>query len=97
MVTAGANEVQSYSKTDSFSVAVTKVPVLDTTAAGDAFVGTWLYQIAQQLELGESLTELVAQPELQWQMINKAIRAGSLTCQQYGAFSSLPDSSLVFD
>ncbi|OGO75787.1 MAG: sugar kinase [Chromatiales bacterium RIFOXYA1_FULL_46_5] len=97
VVTAGANEVQSYSKTDSFSVAVTKVPVLDTTAAGDAFVGTWLYQIAQQLELGESLTELVAQPELQWQMINKAIRAGSLTCQQYGAFSSLPDSSLVFD
>lgn len=90
VVTAGADEVQSYSTIDSFSVAVSSVPVLDTTAAGDAFVGAWLYQIALQLEQGLNFAELVQQKELKQQMIKKAIKAGSLTCQKYGAFAALP-------
>lgn len=90
VVTAGADHVNSYSKTDSFSIAVTAVPVLDTTAAGDAFVGAWLFQVAQQLEQGRQFSELLVNTELQQQIITKAIRAGSLTCQKYGAFAALP-------
>jgi fructokinase len=93
VVTAGAEQVQSYSKTDSFSVAVTAVPVLDTTAAGDAFVGAWLFQAAQLLDSGCSVTDLLMQKELQQQVIRKAIKAGSLTCQKFGAFAALPVAS----
>jgi len=90
VVTASADEVQSYSKTDSFTVPVTAVPVLDTTAAGDAFVGAWLHQVALQLTQGGQLADLLTQKELRQQMIEKAIKAGSLTCQSYGAFAALP-------
>ncbi|EGM76172.1 sugar kinase, ribokinase [Rheinheimera sp. A13L] len=93
VVTAGAEQVQSYSKTDSFSVAVTAVPVLDTTAAGDAFVGAWLFQAAQLLDSGCSVADLLMQKELQQQVIRKAIKAGSLTCQKFGAFAALPTAS----
>jgi fructokinase len=90
VVTAGANEVQSYCKTDSFSVPVSSVPVLDTTAAGDAFVGAWLNQVAMQLTQGLNFADLLNNKELRQQMIEKAIKAGSLTCQKYGAFAALP-------
>jgi fructokinase len=88
VVTAGAEPVQSYGKTSSFAVAVPEVSVLDTTAAGDAFVGAWLFQLATALQHGETLPALSEQ--MQQQMIQKAIQAGSLTCQKYGAFSALP-------
>jgi len=90
VVTAGAAQVQSYSKADSFSVPVTAVPVVDTTAAGDAFVGAWLHQIAQQLTQGTSFAELLSDRSVQQHMIEKAIKAGSLTCQKFGAFAALP-------
>lgn len=90
VVTAGADEVKSYGKTDSFAVAVAAVPVLDTTAAGDAFVGAWLFQLAQQLDSGCNFADLLMQKELQRLMISKAIKAGSLTCQKFGAFAALP-------
>jgi len=90
VVTAGAEQVQSYSKADSFSVPVTSVPVVDTTAAGDAFVGAWLHQIAQQLTQGTSFAELLSDRGAQQQIIEKSVKAGSLTCQKFGAFAALP-------
>lgn len=90
VVTAGAEHVQSYTKADVFSVPVPAVQVLDTTAAGDAFVGAWLHQLTQQLDLGRNFAELLQHKELQQQMISKAIKAGSITCQKFGAFAALP-------
>ncbi|RVT46366.1 carbohydrate kinase [Rheinheimera sediminis] len=93
VVTAGADEVQSYSKTSSFSVPVATVPVLDTTAAGDAFVGAWLFQVADKLASGSSFSDLLSQSELQNSIITQAIKAGSLTCQKFGAFTALPTAA----
>lgn len=93
IVTAGANEVISYSKTDTVTLPVAAVPVLDTTAAGDAFVGAWLHQVAQHLAQGLTFNQLLAQPDLCQQLMHKAIKAGSLTCQKYGAFAALPTAA----
>jgi fructokinase len=90
VVTAGAEQVQSYTKAESLSVPVSAVQVLDTTAAGDAFVGAWLHQVAQQLDRGLNFADLLQHQALQQQIIEKAIQAGSLTCQKYGAFAALP-------
>jgi fructokinase len=93
VVTAGGDEVKSYSKTETVTLPVAAVPVLDTTAAGDAFVGAWLHQIAQHLTQGLTFNQLLAQPDLCQHLINKAIKAGSLTCQNYGAFAALPTAA----
>lgn len=90
VITAGAAAVRSCSATGDFSVPVTPVKVVDTTAAGDAFVGAWLYQLSVLLEAGQSWSEIAKDAALQQQIVKKAIVAGSLTCQQFGAFSALP-------
>lgn len=96
VVTAGAAEVLSCSAAGGFSVPVTPVKVVDTTAAGDAFVGAWLYQLSALLQAGHSWSEVATNSQLQQQIVNNAIVAGSLTCQKFGAFSALPTLSQLF-
>jgi len=90
VVTAGAAEVRSYSAAGQLIVPVTPVQVVDTTAAGDAFVGAWLYQLSALLAAEQSWAAISQDIALQQQIVAKAIVAGSLTCQQFGAFSALP-------
>lgn len=94
IVTAGAAEVRSYSPASTISLPVTPVTVVDTTAAGDSFVGAWLLQLSQSLEAGSSWPQLLGDQRLQQQIVGKAIVAGSLTCQQFGAFHALPTKTL---
>lgn len=89
VVTAGSKAVKSYVAGQQLSVAVTPVKVVDTTAAGDAFVGAWLFQLSQLLTEYE-LAAIAQNLSLQQQIISKAILAGSLTCQHFGAFTALP-------
>lgn len=89
VITAGSKAVNSYVAGQQLSVAVTPVTVVDTTAAGDAFVGAWLFQLSQLLAQYE-LAAIAQNPGLQQQIITKAIHAGSLTCQHFGAFTALP-------
>jgi len=93
VVTAGASEVQSFSQQQLMSMPVKPVPVLDTTAAGDAFVGAWLYQLSCRLAAGFSLDSLLQDQQAVEQILQGAIAAGSLTCQQYGSFAALPEFS----
>lgn len=89
VVTAGSEAVTSYTAGQQLTVAVSPVKVVDTTAAGDAFVGAWLYQLGQLLPQF-SLDTLVQNQSMQQHIISKAIHAGSLTCQHFGAFTALP-------
>ncbi|WP_337840739.1 carbohydrate kinase [Rheinheimera sp.] len=91
LVTAGAAEVGSYSRAGHFVQQVTAVQVKDSTAAGDAFVGAWLYQLAHRIEQGQSLDSALQSLSWQQQLVQGAIKAGSFTCMSYGAFAALPD------
>lgn len=88
VVTAGSKAVNSVSDVN-VSLPVTAVKVVDTTAAGDAFVGAWLYQISQRLP-EQHWAALLSDKSSQQLMLSKAIKAGSLTCQHFGAFTALP-------
>lgn len=90
VVTAGAEQVRSYSAAGPFALPVTPVKVVDTTAAGDAFVGALLYQLSGLLAADQRWADIGLDIPLQQQVLAKAIVAGSLTCQQFGAFSALP-------
>jgi fructokinase len=70
-----------------------KVNPVDTTGAGDAFIGCLLQQIAAL----DSTDEIMEQDELLFQMVGKANIAGAITTTNYGAIASLPDQKQLQD
>lgn len=63
-----------------------KVNPVDTTGAGDAFIGCLLYQISKLNDFQRVLHE----SELLLSMVSKANKAGALTTTTYGAIAALP-------
>ncbi len=64
-----------------------KVKPLDTTGAGDAFIGCLLYQISQLRDYNAILED----SETLLQMVALANKAGALTTTAYGAIVALPN------
>lgn len=63
-----------------------KVTPVDTTGAGDAFIGCLLQQMAGY----SSLKELLGNEKALAQMVTKANKAGAITTTNFGAIESLP-------
>ncbi|MEM1257053.1 MAG: carbohydrate kinase [Bacteroidota bacterium] len=63
-----------------------KVAPVDTTGAGDAFIGCLLFQISEL----DNFNTIFDDKELFTAMIEKANKAGALTTTQYGAIVALP-------
>ena len=63
-----------------------KVSPVDTTGAGDAFIGCLLFQISELNDYDTIFTD----QKLLVAMIEKANKAGALTTTQYGAIVALP-------
>jgi len=73
---------------------IQSVPVkpIDTTGAGDAFIGCLLYQIS----LLKDPCEILENFEMLSEMVVKANIAGAFTTTGYGAIPSLPNNEQVF-
>ncbi|HEV2682341.1 MAG TPA: carbohydrate kinase [Rhodanobacter sp.] len=72
-----------------------RVPVVDSTAAGDSFVGGLLCQLAQQAIGPDDLDTLVATLPQWHATLRYAAAAGALTVTRQGSFSAMPDSTEV--
>lgn len=70
---------------------IPSIPVtpVDTTGAGDAFIGCLLQQISRLPSHGHILDD----DELLMEMVGVANRAGAITTMGYGAIDSLPDEN----
>lgn len=68
-----------------------KVKSIDSTGAGDAFVGATLYQLAQQNRIVESCENF----DYLKQVIGFSNRVGALVCTKIGAISALPSSEEI--
>ncbi len=90
VVTAAGAPVRSYTAQGELQLAVPTIKVVDTTAAGDAFVAGWLLQLAQRLDAEHALVDLLRSNEWQSAILQFAIRCGAFACQRAGAFPSLP-------
>ena len=79
----------TYISTSSFKeqIGSVKVKAVDTTGAGDAFIGCLLKQLS---ELQEPQNIIKNKNKL-LQMVQKANIAGAITATQYGAIAALPD------
>ncbi len=91
-VTLGSEGTYLSTPTGSCLVPSTPVSALDTTGAGDAFIGCLLYQIACLDNPQEALQDLTALET----MVATANRAGGITTTAYGAIPALPSREQLF-
>ncbi len=66
---------------------------IDTTGAGDAFIGCLLMQIAAL----DNINELQENVPLLLEMVKKANKAGAITTTNFGAIPALPTKEMIFN
>lgn len=78
----------TYLSTEKFQKTIPSIKVtpVDTTGAGDAFIGCLLQQIAEH----SSLNDLLGDEKTLTHMVAKANKAGAITTTNFGAIESLP-------
>lgn len=97
IVTDGGNPIEYYAAEINGTVATPTTEVIDTTAAGDAFIGGFLHQVAQH---NQSIDTFHAWAQ-SWasdanrlrKIIEFAARCGAFAVSQYGAYISLPTNN----
>ncbi|GAA4058673.1 carbohydrate kinase [Amphibacillus indicireducens] len=68
------------------------IEAIDTTGAGDAFVGTMLYQFAQT----ENPHEIITDMQTLKKFTEKSNQVAAHVCTKYGAIDALPEKDVVF-
>ncbi|MBM7604951.1 fructokinase [Metabacillus crassostreae] len=93
--TRGAKGAELYVQNKSYQSNGYKVDVQDTTGAGDAFIGGFLYKL---LEKNVSLSELesILQSDHQ-EILSYANASGALTTTGKGAISALPTKAEIYE
>ena len=86
LLTHGKHAITCYTQTGQIHVMPPTCDAVDTTAAGDAFMGGFLYALHQQTLHHQSID----QAQLQEAVIF-ASQCGAFCVQQYGAFAALPN------
>jgi len=71
------------------------VAAVDTTGAGDAFVGGLLYSLADHQAQSASLAELMADADTRDAVLGFAAACGALAVGRRGSFAAMPDMAEV--
>lgn len=89
IITVTLGKDGTYLSMDGFKTLVPSIKVspVDTTGAGDAFIGCLLFQISKL----DGFEIIFTNKDLLVKMVEKANKAGALTTTQYGAIVALPN------
>lgn len=90
MISNGHRPVRYYTPTLHGESHIPTIEVIDTTAAGDAFVGAMLFQLNEYLNENKTLNQLTRDNKALASIMGFATLCGAITCTQKGAFPSLP-------
>ncbi|WP_269531507.1 carbohydrate kinase [Chitinimonas sp. BJYL2] len=90
LITDGSQPLRWITRDGAGTLAVEAVPVLDSTAAGDAFVAGLLYQLARDDITAAALDAWLGDASRLQSALRFASRCGGLACTRYGAFAALP-------
>ncbi|WP_100406879.1 PfkB family carbohydrate kinase [Bacillus solitudinis] len=90
LITRGQEGCTYYTKNLSGSVKAICVKPVDTTGAGDAFVGGLLYKLAQELNEKKKIESIIENQGLLNEILAFANVCGALTTIKRGAISALP-------
>ena len=97
VVTDGPNPMRWYHPDAEGDLPAYSVPTVDSTAAGDAFVGGLLCQLAELEKSGKPIDRLVASLPQLHAMLRHAAACGALTASRQGSFDAIPRASEVED
>lgn len=90
LITDGAQPVSYVSTTSSGKFAVPATTVKDTTAAGDAFIGGLLFQLATSVTSGAQFKSFLSEADNIQMLLDVATRCGAVAVSRFGAFDALP-------
>lgn len=90
LVTDGDHPLRWHTREDTGEVPAFQVQVQDTTAAGDAFVGGLLYQLAYRLNGGMALNDFCRDRAAIEESLRFAAAVGALAVTRRGAFAAMP-------
>lgn len=90
LVTDGDHPLRWHTRVDAGQIPALQVQVQDTTAAGDAFVGGFLYQLAQRLAGDATLEAFCADRPSIEECLRFAAAVGALAVTKKGAFAAMP-------
>jgi fructokinase len=88
LVAVTLGEKGTFISNGKFNGQIPSIPVhsIDSTGAGDAFVGAALFQLAKENNIGKAMEDF----EFFQRMIRFSNRVGALVCTKMGAISSIP-------
>jgi fructokinase len=90
LITDGAAPLRAIEINSDQYIAVSPVDVVDSTAAGDAFMAGLLFYFARSDVTVSRLANALADKQWLQQALLFAARCGGYTCGHYGAFMALP-------
>jgi len=90
LVTEGAAPIRWFTRTRQGIAPTFPAHVVDTTAAGDAFVGGWLQSLVEQGVDPGNLEAFLEQPERLADSLRRAAACGALATTRHGAFAAMP-------
>ena len=85
VITNDGDPIRFYAKACDGTIVIPRIDAVDTTAAGDAFSGGLLYQIAQDIDVLDNLNS-----EKVTDLVGFAAKCGAFSVTRQGAFPSLP-------
>ncbi|MGD8430816.1 MAG: carbohydrate kinase [Ectothiorhodospiraceae bacterium] len=95
VVTDGGAALHYYTPTARSSLQPPSVKAVDTTAAGDAFVGGLLYALAADDVTRDGLSDWLTDTRNLETALAFAARCGALAASRYGAYNALPTAAEV--
>ena len=92
LLTNGPQPVRYYTREYRGQSEVPATTVKDTTAAGDAFIGGFLYTLSQTLTDSEKFQQWLTNRSDLLSAVSFAMQCGAHTVTRFGAFEALPSS-----
>ena len=90
LVTDGAAPIRWFTRTRQGIASTFTVAAIDTTAAGDAFVGGWLQALVEHQVTLATLGDFLDHPEHLAAALRHAAACGALATTRHGAFAAMP-------
>ena len=90
LVTDGAAPIRWFTRTRQGIAPTFTVAAIDTTAAGDAFVGGWLQALVEQRVTHDTLAAFLDDTEHLASALRLAAACGALATTRHGAFAAMP-------